>query len=68
MKGNVSAEYLITGYKCSVMLGQSLLMDPAHSEFSPISLKQIRIFSTAVLPVQLERENYDPPLTLFLTN
>lgn len=40
----------------------------AHGELSPISLELIHSFSTAVLSMQLKRENRDPSLVPFLPN
>lgn len=62
------AEDVITGYKCAVILGQSLLADPAHSELSQIALELTHSLSSAVLSMHLKREDRDPFLILFLTN
>lgn len=62
------AEDVITGYKCAVILGQSLLADPAHSKLSQIALELTHSLSSAVLSMHLKREDRDPFLILFLTN
>lgn len=62
------AEDVITGYKCTVIPGQSLLADPAHSELSHLSLELIHSFSSAALSLHLKREDHEPSLILFPTN
>lgn len=62
------AEDVITGYKCAVILGQSLLADPAHSKLSHVAWELTHSLSSAVLSMHLKREDHDPFLILFLTN